>query len=74
MTMSGKADQLEIEVAKLRRTLEIMASRPGPCPCVKCGHEVEPSRRVYVLPTCYACLPPPEPLPIAPLKGESDNV
>jgi hypothetical protein len=72
--MSDEDDQLEIELAKLRCTLQIMASRPGPCPCVKCGHDVEPNRRVYVLPTCYACLPPPEPLPIAPLKGESDNV
>lgn len=59
--MSNEDDQLKIELAQLRRTLQIMASRPGPCPCIKCGHEVEPDRRAYVLPTCYACLPPLEP-------------
>lgn len=29
--------------------------------CVECDCPVEPSRRVYVHPTCYACLPPPDP-------------
>lgn len=33
--------------------------------CVKCNLFVEESREVYAIPTCYACLPPPEPLPIA---------
>jgi hypothetical protein len=33
--------------------------------CVKCGKPVERERECYVSPTCYACLPPPEPLPIA---------
>jgi len=31
--------------------------------CVLCGKEVEKQREVYVHPTCYECLPPPEPLP-----------
>lgn len=28
-------------------------------PCRTCGRPVEPLRRVYAMPTCYACLPPP---------------
>jgi hypothetical protein len=31
--------------------------------CVGCGGPVEPARHDYVSPTCYQCLPPPEPLP-----------
>lgn len=34
-------------------------------PCRQCGLAVESERRCYAIPTCYACLPPPEPLPIA---------
>jgi hypothetical protein len=46
-----------------------------PCPCVQCGREVERARRVYVHPTCYACLPPPPPLEVLRLPqdaGEDD--
>lgn len=32
--------------------------------CVDCGKPVEERRECYVIPTCYACLPPPPPLPI----------
>jgi len=33
--------------------------------CKQCGkREVEPQRECYATPVCYACLPPPEPLPI----------
>jgi hypothetical protein len=42
----------------------------GPKDCRTCGRPVEESRRVYAIPTCYACLPPPEPLPIAKLRGQ----
>jgi hypothetical protein len=31
-------------------------------PCVSCGEPVEEVRHCYVQPTCYDCLPPPEPL------------
>jgi hypothetical protein len=31
-------------------------------PCVRCGKQVEPARRCYVIPHCNACLAPPEPL------------
>lgn len=34
--------------------------------CKQCGvREVEEARRCYATPVCYACLPPPRPLPIA---------
>lgn len=38
-----------------------------PIPCTQCGKHVERERRVYVVPTCFECLPPPPPLPISPL-------
>lgn len=31
--------------------------------CVRCGRDVEETRRCYAIPHCYACLPPPPPLP-----------
>ena len=36
----------------------------GPKPCQLCGKPVEKARRWYALPTCYACLPPPESLKV----------
>lgn len=36
--------------------------------CGKCNKPVERERVCYVQPTCYACLPPPEPLPIREVK------
>lgn len=35
-----------------------------PIRCRTCGKLVEEARRCYAIPTCYGCLPPPEPLPI----------
>jgi hypothetical protein len=32
--------------------------------CRTCGRPVEVERRVYAVPTCYACLPPPPPIPV----------
>ena len=32
--------------------------------CRDCGNPVESLRECYVMPVCYACLPPPEPLPV----------
>ena len=40
-----------------------------PRACVQCGEDVEERRRCYVSPTCYACLPPPEPLAVAKIEG-----
>lgn len=37
--------------------------------CVKCDSLVEEARLFYAIPTCYACLPPPEPLPINKMKS-----
>lgn len=36
--------------------------------CVQCRGAVEEVRVCYAYPTCYACLPPPEPLPIVEIK------
>lgn len=49
------------ELALLRSDLEHCRHR---VPCVQCGRPVEHAREVYGAPTCYACLPPPEPLPV----------
>lgn len=38
-------------------------------PCRSCGKPVEVSRRCYAHPVCYACLPPPPPLPAATSEG-----
>lgn len=38
-----------------------------PIPCRTCGKLVEPERRCYAIPTCYACLPPPKALPLVPM-------
>jgi hypothetical protein len=36
-----------------------------PLRCKQCGGVVEEERRCYATPVCFACLPPPKPLPIA---------
>lgn len=36
--------------------------------CRQCSKPVEPQRYCYATPICYACLPPPEPLPTVTLK------
>ena len=33
--------------------------------CKQCGKTVEKTREVYATPVCFACLPPPKPLPVA---------
>jgi hypothetical protein len=42
----------------------IVTTRPV---CAQCGKPVEEERRCYAIPTCYACLPPPEPLTVIPV-------
>lgn len=42
------------------------AAKDGPS-CVCCGGSVEADRHCYVHPTCYRCLPPPEPVPVLPI-------
>jgi hypothetical protein len=39
-----------------------------PDACVQCGKPVEEDRCCYAIPTCYACLPPPEPLRVIPVS------
>lgn len=33
--------------------------------CKQCGGLAEEVRRCYATPVCFACLPPPKPLPVA---------
>jgi len=35
-----------------------------PSKCATCQKQVEPEREFYAIPTCFACVPPPKPLPI----------
>jgi hypothetical protein len=37
--------------------------------CKQCGQEVEDERVCYATPTCFACLPPPAPLPVRHKRG-----
>lgn len=37
--------------------------------CRECKKKVEPVRRCWAIPMCYDCIPPPPPLPVAPLRG-----
>ena len=53
--------QLVLQAALLRELVEHYAAEVR---CRDCGNPVEFERRVYVVPTCYACLPPPPPLPV----------
>ena len=41
--------------------------------CKQCGAAVEESRRCYATPVCYACLLPPEPLPLSYTKSHIDR-
>ena len=63
-----------MSAAKLRRLIELedrfdLASPPKEWAadrvCVQCGNSVEEARRCYAHPTCFACLPPPAPLPVS---------
>jgi hypothetical protein len=62
-------DHLSWTLADLRAALApeerpacLRGYRP-PVACESCGQPVEDDRRCYAHPTCYACLPPPSPLP-----------
>lgn len=41
--------------------------------CERCSRPIEEARRCYVHPVCYACLPPPEPLPVEPLPSDEES-
>lgn len=53
----------------LQEALEAWGMLPDPVLCEQCGLEVENARRCFAHPTCFKCLPPPEPLPIAKLRN-----
>lgn len=40
-------------------------------PCRQCGASVEPEREHYATPMCFACLPPPKPLPVRRLRNRA---
>ncbi len=40
--------------------------------CRRCGKTVEPQRECYAIPTCFACLPPPPPLPVLPFPSDEE--
>jgi hypothetical protein len=39
-------------------------------PCDQCGKPVEKAREDYVVPVCFACLPPPGPLKVIPTRDQ----
>ncbi len=49
---------------------DLMFERATAVPCRNCGApEVEPERRHFATPVCFACLPPPRPLPVRHVRG-----
>lgn len=60
--MVEKASQLTVAVAP--PSGEVAAPSPVAPTCVRRDGPVESKRWVYALPTCYACLPPPPPIPL----------
>jgi hypothetical protein len=52
----------------------VPGSKAHPHPrCVRCNGTVEPERHDYAQPTCYRCLPPPEPLPVRAVTPLADT-
>lgn len=69
--MTARLPPLPKRIEKIREILATMTSAEraiavtiDPFMCRSCGREVEPARRCYAVPTCFACLPPPPPLPV----------
>lgn len=66
--LNGWGNLGPVVVRLLRRVTVLEARLPPQTPpapkCVGCKGPVEPARHEYVSPTCYRCLPPPEPLPV----------
>lgn len=50
-----------------------MADWPTDTPCRQCGRPIEEERRCYATPICCTCLPPPKPLPVAPVRKDRTN-
>jgi hypothetical protein len=60
-TASRERDEARAEIARLRNNF---APR-----CLQCGARTEPERWCYAIPTCFACLPPPPPIPVLEVSG-----
>lgn len=65
-------------VPTLKRTLREAREKRAAAgvKCKSCGKTVEPGRECYDMPLCYACLPPPAPLPInypRSMSGDRNN-
>ena len=41
--------------------------------CRQCGKTVEKARECYATPVCYACMPPPNPMPVRPDAGRHEG-
>ena len=67
---------IDLVVRPKREAAKAQPSKAGGQPskagaaCRSCGKPVEEAREVYAIPTCNACLPPPEALPVARLRSE----
>ena len=66
-SVCAQRDEANNEAAMARRVLARLME-PSPVFCA-CGRPVETARRCYAIPTCYACLPPPPPLPVGKIGG-----
>lgn len=71
----GGGQGAEVTATPLSPGVIATRSASPPVLCVECGKPVEHARECYAKPTCYACLPPPEPLPeCEPAKLPSERV
>jgi hypothetical protein len=62
-------DELAIEIiTDMHKEFYMRGDKSLDKVCQTCNKPIEKVREVYVIPTCYSCLPPPDPLPIKRLK------
>ncbi|HVE12152.1 MAG TPA: helix-turn-helix transcriptional regulator [Elusimicrobiota bacterium] len=64
LTPKGKHSDSAAVGEALKRAAACRCCVPGRCN--GCGGVVEEARKVYAIPVCYKCLPPPPPIPVAP--------
>ena len=68
--MRSTADRCESAIRSLLDAPKEPSEPSEPPACERCGKPVEEARCCYVHPTCYACLPPPDPLPVRSWSSE----
>lgn len=56
-------DALAKRIAELEAKVKELEGYLRSVWCRTCGKPVEPERACFAIPTCYACLPPPQKLP-----------